>query len=120
MAVEYKHITLPELLSATEAYSLGGGSVLPIVRINGKLIGDGKPGPVFKELDALLLRDMKTNFLDAVPYQHYAPGGWLKRGVRALRERWRRTDGYLVAMVLVALPLTFAMGKIRGGPTFVL
>jgi len=118
--VEYTHITLDELLSATEAYSLGGGSVLPIVRINGKNIGGGKPGPVFKELDDLLLCDMKTNYLDAVPYHHYAPGGWLKRGLRALKERWRRTDGYLMATVLLALPFTFFLGKIRGGPTFVL
>lgn len=118
--MEYQHITLAELLAAQEAYSLGGGSVLPIVRINNKAIGDGKPGPIFKELDALLLQDMETNFLDAVPYEHYARGGLLRRGVRALRERWRRTDGYMVAMVLVALPLSFALGKIRGGPTFVL
>ncbi len=118
--MEYTHITLDELLSATEAYSLGGGSVLPIVRINGKSIGEGKPGPIFKELDDLLLCDMKTKYLDAVPYHHYAPGGWLKRGVRALKERWWRTDGYLLAVALLALPFTFAMGKIRGGPTFVL
>lgn len=117
--VEYHQITLAELLSAKEVFSLGGGSVLPIVRIDGHVIGDGKPGPVFKELDALLVRDMDVNFLDPVPYQEYAQGGLVQRGWRGL-QRWRRADGYLMGLVLIALPLAFAVGKIRGGPTFML
>ncbi len=113
-------MTLEDLLHAREAYSLGGGSVLPIVCINDAAIGDGKPGPVYKELDALLRQDMETFFLDEIPYKHYAVGGLVRRGVRALAQRWHRADGWTLFLLGVALPLSYALGKIRGGPTFVL
>ena len=52
--IEYNEITLKELLAAKEAYSIGGGTLVPIISINDQKIGQGKPGAVFLELGKLV------------------------------------------------------------------
>jgi hypothetical protein len=48
---------------------MGGGWVAPIVLLDGKPIGDGKPGPVFAALDQALRQDFANPQLtDVVPY----------------------------------------------------
>jgi branched-chain amino acid aminotransferase len=46
--------TLPELYTAEEAFVTGTmGGLAPVVRVDGRVIGDGIPGPVTKRLTAL-------------------------------------------------------------------
>jgi len=46
--------TLPELYTAEEAFVTGTmGGLVPVVRVDGRAIGDGTPGPVTKRLLAL-------------------------------------------------------------------
>ena len=46
--------TLPELYTADEAFVTGTmGGLAPVVRVDGRVIGDGSPGPVTKRLVAL-------------------------------------------------------------------
>ena len=46
--------TLPELYTADEAFVTGTmGGLVPVVRVDGRVIGDGTPGPVTKHLAAL-------------------------------------------------------------------
>jgi branched-chain amino acid aminotransferase len=46
--------TLPELYTAEEAFVTGTmGGLVPVVRVDGRVIGDGTPGPVTKRLVAL-------------------------------------------------------------------
>jgi branched-chain amino acid aminotransferase len=46
--------TLPELYTADEAFVTGTmGGLVPVVRVDGRVIGDGTPGPVTKRLTGL-------------------------------------------------------------------
>jgi branched-chain amino acid aminotransferase len=46
--------TLPQLYTATEAFVTGTmGGLAPVVRVDGRTIGDGTPGPLTKRLTAL-------------------------------------------------------------------
>jgi branched-chain amino acid aminotransferase len=46
--------TLPQLYTAGEAFVTGTmGGLVPVVAVDGRSIGDGKPGPVTKQLTAL-------------------------------------------------------------------
>jgi branched-chain amino acid aminotransferase len=46
--------TLPQLYTAEEAFVTGTmGGLAPVVRVDGRIIGDGHPGPVTKRLTAL-------------------------------------------------------------------
>lgn len=46
-----RELPLAELLAADEAFiTSSGGGVMPVTRVNGKAIGDGRPGPVTKQL----------------------------------------------------------------------
>ncbi|CAM9844422.1 unnamed protein product [Pylaiella littoralis] len=46
-----KRVSLPELLSADEVFTTGNmGQVGPVVKINDRRIGDGRPGPVTSRL----------------------------------------------------------------------
>jgi branched-chain amino acid aminotransferase len=50
-AVFEKDFTLAEAYSADEAFVTGTlGGVTPVVRIDGRMIGAGKPGPVTAEV----------------------------------------------------------------------
>ena len=51
--------TLAQVYSADEAFVTGTlGGVTPVTRIDGRLIGDGKPGSVTKEASDLYLRSV--------------------------------------------------------------
>lgn len=51
LPVEEKHLKLTELPRATELFLTGTTSeVLPIVRLNGQIVGTGTPGPMTKSL----------------------------------------------------------------------
>ena len=50
-------ITQHEVYESLEMLVLGGGRVIPIVKYDGKTIGNGKPGPVFHRLWELLQKD---------------------------------------------------------------
>jgi branched-chain amino acid aminotransferase len=46
--------TLPQLYTATEAFVTGTmGGLAPVIRVDGRTIGDGTPGPLTKRLTAL-------------------------------------------------------------------
>jgi branched-chain amino acid aminotransferase len=46
--------TLPQLYTATEAFVTGTmGGLVPVLRVDGRTIGDGTPGPLTKRLTAL-------------------------------------------------------------------
>ena len=46
--------TLPKLYTADEAFVTGTmGGLIPVITVDGRSIGDGKPGPVTKQLTAL-------------------------------------------------------------------
>jgi hypothetical protein len=52
-----------------QVLALGGGWVAPIVRLDGRPVGDGQPGPVFTALDQALRHDFNNPQLtDNVPY----------------------------------------------------
>lgn len=61
LAVEERGFTLEEAYSAREAFITSASQiVLPVVRVNDRIIGDGKPGPV-----AILLRRAYHRFAEA-------------------------------------------------------
>ena len=50
--------TLAQVYSASEAFVTGTlGGVTPVTRIDGRQVGDGKPGPVTAQASALYLQD---------------------------------------------------------------
>ena len=54
IACETGDYTLPKLYTAEEAFVTGTmGGLVPVVRVDGRAIGDGTPGPVTKRLIAL-------------------------------------------------------------------
>lgn len=115
--VEYSEVTLGEIEGAREAYSLGGGHIVPIVNINNRPIGDGRVGPVFWELDRLLTQDMEnSNNLDDIPYHLYKagarPNSMLSRVKRVVRRCCRDRD--LMGMGLIVFLLGYYMAKSRG------
>ena len=58
-----------ELRGAREILSLGGGWIEPIVRLDGQLVGDGQPGPVWRALDPTVRADLENPlYTDDVPY----------------------------------------------------
>ena len=67
--IEFSNITLDEAMKAREMMMFGTTfDVLPIVEFNDTVIGNGKPGKVFKELYRLILKDVSGNaeFLEPV------------------------------------------------------
>jgi 4-amino-4-deoxychorismate lyase len=69
-AIEVRDIPVAEARAAREMLLLGSSvKVAPVVRWDDQTIGDGKPGPVFKELLRLLDEDMRSSDrLIDVPY----------------------------------------------------
>jgi branched-chain amino acid aminotransferase len=54
IACETGDYTLPKLYTAEEAFVTGTmGGLVPVVRVDGRAIGDGTPGPVTKRLITL-------------------------------------------------------------------
>ncbi len=60
---------MADLKAAKEAFSLGGGGIVPIVAVDDVKIGDGKVGLVFKAVDALLLSDMRQTHRHRIPFE---------------------------------------------------
>jgi 4-amino-4-deoxychorismate lyase len=51
-------ITRQEVYESSEMYLLSSGTVLPIVKFDGRTVGNGKPGPVCHRLSELFKKDM--------------------------------------------------------------
>lgn len=57
MAVEVRDVELSELEQASEIFLTSTTKkLMPVVQVNGKMIGDGKPGPVTRRLYGLFLK----------------------------------------------------------------
>ena len=64
-------ISRAEIEEARELLSFGGGWVEPIVKLDGRLVGSGRPGPVWLALDRLLREDFgNPELTDEVPYEN--------------------------------------------------
>lgn len=64
-------ISKEEAYNSLEMFAFGSGTgVVPIVKYDEKIIGTGKPGPIFHRLSELLQKDWTENleFLTPVPY----------------------------------------------------
>ena len=62
LALEERAFTVEEARSAREAFVTGAGSlVLPVVRVDGAIVGDGVPGPVAKRLRELYISQARRN-----------------------------------------------------------
>jgi D-alanine transaminase len=60
ITLDERAFTLEEAKSAKEAFITGAGSlILPVVRIDGAIVGDGVPGPVAKRLRALYIGEAR-------------------------------------------------------------
>ena len=65
----FDDVPLKSVFEAVEIIGFGGGKVSPIVNIDGRSVGEGKPGPVFNRLNALLEKDASEGeFVDEIPY----------------------------------------------------
>ena len=54
IACQARGYTLPQLYTAQEAFVTGTmGGLAPVLSVDGRVIGDGTPGPVTKRLTAL-------------------------------------------------------------------
>ena len=61
LKVEERPFTREEALTAREAFSTGAGAlVMPVVRIDGQVIGGGTPGPVAKSLRAAYIEKARA------------------------------------------------------------
>jgi len=61
LQVDERPFTPAEALSAKEAFITGAGSlVLPVVSVDGRPIGAGKPGPVATRLRRLYIEQAKA------------------------------------------------------------
>eukprot|EP00898_Chlorokybus_atmophyticus_P004652 jgi/Chlat1/5188/Chrsp33S05168 len=74
--VTVRPVAAAELRTATEVMLLGGSGVVPVVRLDGHDVGDGKVGPVAQTLIGLMRADMAGEgdgrlHLDDVPYAEY-------------------------------------------------
>lgn len=59
LAVEERPFTPDELFAAREAFASAAGSlVLPVVEVDGRPIGDGRPGPVAREIRARYIQSL--------------------------------------------------------------
>ena len=60
LKVEERPFTVEEAKEAREAFITGAGTlVLPIVRIDGTMLGEGAPGPVAKRLRQLYIEEAR-------------------------------------------------------------
>jgi branched-chain amino acid aminotransferase len=62
MFIDIGDYTLPQLYNATEAFVTGTmGGLAPVVRVDGRVIGTGEPGPVTRQLTELYARLTATS-----------------------------------------------------------
>lgn len=63
--IEIRDLTMAELLKADELFLTGTMKMgLPIIRVDGHVIGNGKPGPVTREVQ-LMLKQYERDYLSA-------------------------------------------------------
>jgi len=70
--VSQTDITQHEVYESSELFLLSSGTVLPIVKFDGRTVGNGKPGPVCHRLSGLFKRDMTEGPADVrtpIPYR---------------------------------------------------
>ena len=66
---KFCNLTEEDAYDANEMMFFGGGYCVPIVEIQGRKVGNGKPGNVFKAIDTLLVDDMNADDeTDLIPY----------------------------------------------------
>jgi len=66
-------VSLDEAYAASEMFLLGGGGVVPVISLDGRRIGAGRPGPTFRWLWKLLDDDLRNEeHTDPIPYELYA------------------------------------------------
>ncbi len=66
-----KNISLDEVYSSSEMFIFGTAiDVVPVVKYDGKKIGNGKPGPIFHKFSRFFQKDKKENreILTPIPY----------------------------------------------------
>lgn len=69
---EERRLRLDDLLGARELINMGGGWVEPILTLDGKPVGSGGGGPVWRALDETVRADFLNPALtDAIPYDDY-------------------------------------------------
>lgn len=69
---EFCDIYADEALRASEVIFFGGGFCTPVVELDGKRIGNGCPGDVFKSFDRIMRADMVMDFeTDNIPYEMF-------------------------------------------------
>jgi D-alanine transaminase len=62
--VDERPFTPAEALAAKEAFITGAGTlVLPVIAVDGKPVGDGKPGPVAARLRRLYIEQARATAL---------------------------------------------------------
>jgi len=62
-----KNMVVHDLIKADEIFLCGtGAELIPVVEIDGRVIGSGKPGPVF---DRMLKLFQERTLTDGVPYR---------------------------------------------------
>ena len=62
LAMDERPFTIEEATSAKEAFITGAGSlILPVVRIDGAIVGGGSPGPVAKRLRELYISEARRS-----------------------------------------------------------
>ncbi len=61
MEVDERPFTVADAVAAREAFITGAGTlVLPVVAVDGKMVGDGRPGPVATKLRRLYIEQAKA------------------------------------------------------------
>ena len=69
MTVEERAITLDELKTAREVFTTSAtGLVLPVVQLDGNLVGSGKPGPVTRRVQGQYYRGIGADVETRAPW----------------------------------------------------
>ena len=78
----YQDLRPKDAAEAVEVFTLGGHGVTLVTQLDGKVVGTGEPGPVFRALAEMVFADSSDNddsMHHAVPYEAYpqrgVPGG---------------------------------------------
>ena len=69
--VRFDRIAVEEAYRASEILLMGTSlNILPVTRFDGKPVGEGRPGPLYRSLSLLLDRDMRENgdLLTLIPW----------------------------------------------------
>jgi len=72
---EQKDVHISSVWDCVEIIQFMGGKVVPVTQLDDKVIGDGKPGPVFKRIKEANDEEQRLDprWLHDVPYHLYSP-----------------------------------------------